>query len=144
MPSPHVTRAVVSTTAAGTAQPLTCGRPRQTGRRLAKSGIAVVSAGFVGTSSPAGAVAAINGARGVVDQCESVISVPTIVATLVVEARICAHQYMRRTRTGALRGHPPQKGVCRRFQRRSGGRHSPILSVALPDPISFGFSHGIA
>ena len=39
MPSPHVTRAVDSTTAAGTAQPLTCGRPRQTGRRSAMSGI---------------------------------------------------------------------------------------------------------
>src|SRR5271165_3846082 len=36
--SPHVTRAVGSTTAAGTAQPLTCGRPRQTGRRSAMSG----------------------------------------------------------------------------------------------------------
>ena len=39
MPSPHVTQAVVSTAAAGTAQPLTCGRPRQTGRRSAVSGI---------------------------------------------------------------------------------------------------------
>ena len=53
MASPHVTRAVGSTTAAGTAQPLTCGRPRQTGRRSAMSGIRSVSAGFVGTSSPA-------------------------------------------------------------------------------------------
>ena len=121
MPSPHVTRAVGSTTAAGTAQPLTCGRPRQTGRRSAISGIGSVSAGFVGTSSPA---EADRGNRRSQRCCGSVRSpggsVPTIVAALVGEWRIRAHQVCDAPVTGALRGHPPQRGCAGDFSAGQG------------------------
>lgn len=70
---------------------------------------------------------------------ESGRSVPVIVGALVGEGRICAHQYMRGNRTGALRGHPPQKGVRRRFQRRPGEglppryERSPALGLFLAE-----------
>ena len=94
MPSPHVTRAVVSTTAAGTAQPLTCGRPRQTGRRSAMSGIRGCQRGSSEQVRPAEADAEINGGRGAVGQPESGRSVPIIVAALDREWRIRAHKYL--------------------------------------------------
>lgn len=65
-------------------------------------------------SRPTEADAEISGARGAEGQPVSGRSVPPIIAALVGEWRIRANQCMRHSRTGALRGHPPQKGVRRR------------------------------
>lgn len=69
---------------------------------------------------------------------------PTIIAALVGEWRVAAHRRMRRTRAGALRGHPPQKGGAPAILAPARGKAFPLLSVVLPHFISLGFGHGIA
>lgn len=92
MAGPHVTGAVGLKTATGTAQPLTCGRPRQTGRRSAMSGIGSVSAGFAGTNALAEPTRAIDGAGEVPNYCDFVRASSTSYGTSASGWRIRADQ----------------------------------------------------
>jgi hypothetical protein len=125
VPSPHVTRAVGSTTAVGTARPLTCGQPRQTGRRSAMSGIGSVSAGFVGTGTPAAPTSDIGGVSGAANRLGSGRASPIIVATAVSGWRVRSHQDVRSEGRGRCVGVPRRRGCAGGRGAGQGGRPSP-------------------
>ena len=94
MPSPHVTRAADSTTAAGTVQPLTCGRPRQTDRRSAMSGIRGCQRGSSEHVRPPKPTRKSTEGEVLWVSPNPGGSVPIIVTALDREWRIRAHRYL--------------------------------------------------
>ena len=144
MPSPHVTRAVVSTTAAGTAQPLTCGRPRQTGRRSAVSGIRGCqqdSSGQVRRPKPSRISRELEGAVGQPRIRE--VGTDHRCGTGWRMARCCSPTYATH-QGGGVAGASPAEGGAPAILAPARGKAFPLLSVVLPHFISLGFGHGIA
>jgi hypothetical protein len=119
VPSPHVTRAVVSTTA-GTAQPLTCGRPRQTGRTPAISWKGSVSAEFVGTGIPAAPPRKIGRVSGAANSRDSQSESPIIATTAVRRWYLARREDVRGAWTGELRGAPRRRGCAGDFSAGQG------------------------
>jgi hypothetical protein len=132
VPSPYVTRAVGSTTAAGTAQPLTFGRPRQTGRRSPISGIRACQqdSSERGHQSKPSRISREFEALWVSPKFGR--SVPTIVAALVGEWRIRTHHYKRRTRTGGVAGGIPRRRGCAGDFSAGQGEGLPPYNCASP------------
>jgi hypothetical protein len=107
---PHVTRAVGLATAAGTAQPLTCGRPRQTGRRSAMSGIRGVSR-FVEASRRLCAASYLGGVGGAVGGRVAKKRCRTAPRYRRTDGRGCSWGRVER-RYGGVAWRPPQKGCA--------------------------------